>query len=540
MKGASGMKRRAIMTALAVVLTLCICQPAAAKAATLDINGHTIAADDAGQVLMKNGTTMVSETVLKDAFFLDVTRDGDDYTLTNAYGDFTIHGSIGADSFTMDGDMVVALPEPALQKDDQLYLPLRALAECFGAVHWYGDRGETLVRFDYNDVARLAEAPLSTEPLAGAFVVNGGFGDTDEDMRIITQTHEGVIFEKLNDQGYAVAVGNAGDKNFITVQHENYALHDYDFDDDYCYWWESPLASGETTSYLYFQARSEGAEPQLLAESDFVASHDAGARSMSEWMTAYHSGNLLWAVQDARAENLELWLYESASDRTTRLDCLPADAGMMVALGDDTAVWTTARTVPQSYNEDANGLILDATYGDLKCCDLATGEITNLSQGYNFSGPVIAGDNLIVQTRLQEGEDPAAYESLWVYDLAAQQWRCRVTHASLGIDETNAYITKVRALDDSHVAIFASGFRDPYTLPVLDLTAGSVHKVYSAGSDEYIYCLGSESQAEDLTQGTIYVEDLQIQNKTGENIATVTQLREGEMDQLFWAMDFSW
>lgn len=88
-------RTRFFLTAAALALALALGQPDAAGAAIVDINGHLYDTTADAGVTMKGSTTVVSEPVLEEAFYLTVERDGDAYTLTNAFGDFTLTGRIG-------------------------------------------------------------------------------------------------------------------------------------------------------------------------------------------------------------------------------------------------------------------------------------------------------------------------------------------------------------------------------------------------------------------------------------------------------------
>ncbi|MEE0435915.1 MAG: copper amine oxidase N-terminal domain-containing protein [Peptococcaceae bacterium] len=532
------MKRCWKMGVVLMVLVLGVCVPGAAEAATVDINGHLYDTADSAAVCVKEGTTLISEQVLSDAFYLSLTRDGDAYTLTNAYEDFRIEGHLGERTFTMDGEEV-ALPVAAQEKKGVLYLPLRALAECFGYVNWYGDEAQTLVRFDYNDLKHLPEAARSEEALTGDFVGDAAI-EVPQGHLIAAETAEGPLYLTLDEKGFTVALGTL-ETPFIRTQHEGYHLHAYWFDEDYFYWWEYPLKEGATTSYLYMQSRAEGAQPVLLAECGRSYTHLYGKDA-----TACCNGNVLWAAPNAAGDELALWLYRSATGDTEKLDSMPlADsfgATIQVALDDHRAVWSTCRHVKQNIPQDDEKWALSASYGDLKCYDLATGTTTNLSQGYNLIGPALVGDYLLVQTALQEGESAQDNDAFWVYDLANERWCYQVRPSAFGIDTAAGeswYLMAPMRLDDDHVALSAAGLSTAYTLPVLDLASGTVHPVQQSDGAPLL-CHPDNALPEELDEGERYLDGVQPLNALGHNLATVRFVKDGERMEEAWPLHFEW
>ena len=424
------------LTTAALALAFALGQPGAAGAATVDINGHLYdTAADQG-VAMKGGTTVVSEQVLEEAFYLTVARDGDAYTLTNAFGDFTITGRIGETTLTMDGDMVFDLPVAAAEEDGQLVLPLRALAERFGTVTWYGDRGQTLVRVDHNGLMQIPDAVKSEDAVTATYVMNGGFGDMPGKLAY-DEDSGGILWYNLNDDGYATSFGY-NKHDLVQVQHEGYGLHWLALDDEYVYWWEYPLESGTQTSYLYIQPRSGEAAATLIAESDFVASHDGGVRAYGSSFCEAADGNVIWTVADATGDNTEVWLYEAASGEKTLLDSLPATdghgSGAQVTMGDGVCAWTTDRYVKANFKVDEDDWESIATYGDLKLYDLASGETRNLSRGYNLCAPELSSHWLVAKTRIDASGYATPDESFLIYDLEKDAWTTRVRQSLLGID----------------------------------------------------------------------------------------------------------
>lgn len=533
------MKRCWGMGAALMVLVFCLCAPRAAEAATVDINGRLYDTADSAAVCVKEGTTLISEQVLSDDFYMTLTRDGDAYTLTNAYEDFRIEGRVGDDTFTLDGEQVVTMPVAAQEKDGVLYLPLRTLAECFGYVNWYGDEAQTLVRFDYNDLKHLPEATRSETAFTGDFVGEAAI-EVPQGHLIAAEIAEGPLYLTLDEKGYAVSLGTL-ETPFIRTQHEGYRLCAYWFDENDVYWWEAPYTDGAATSYLYIQARVEGAQPVLLAECEDSYTHLYGKDA-----TACCNGNVLWAAPNAAGDELALWLYRSATGDTEKLDSMPLADGfgatIQVALDDHRAVWSTRRHVKQNIPQDDEKWALSASYGDLKCYDLAIGTTTNLSQGYNLIGPALVGDYLLVQTALQEGESAQDNDAFWVYDLANERWCYQVRPSALGINTAAGeswYLMAPMRLDDDHVALSAAGLSTAYTLPVLDLENGTAHPVQQSDGSPLV-CYPNNALPSELDEGERYLDGVQPPNALGRCLAMVRFVKDGECLEEAWPLRFEW
>lgn len=532
--------RRWYMVLAAVLLALGVSgmQADAAEAATVDINGRVYEGAAEG-VRVENGTTMISEDVLQEAFYLTLERDGADYTLRNAYGDFLLEGTVGETTLVMDQDRVFTLPVAAMEQDETLYLPLRAIAERFGYVNWYGDRDRTLARFDYNAQAQLEDVTVSEETVQGAFVPDASFSEPLGALAY-DETSAGVFYTKLDDQGYGEAFGTL-DEDLVRVQHEGYHFHFFTMDEDAFCWWESPLEGDTDTSYLYLQARQPGAEPQLIAQSDQVASR-GGARALGNSYTALCGGNVLWAVASDAGDEIALWLYEGASGETTRLDSLPAEDGlggaMQVALSEDEAVWVAVRHVKQNLRQYEGEWEASASYGDLKRYDLASGKTENLSQGYNLNGPSIVGRYLVASTALQEGAETIKNE-VWVYDLEEERWQSRVPYEALGVEDIgnnlSHYADRI-TLDETHLALPVTGTETAYPLSVLDVENASVHRAVDAEGAPLCWA----GIAEEPAEGQTILTALRPVNDLGTSLATVKSLHDGTRAYYHQPITWTW
>lgn len=532
------------LTTAALALALALVQPGAAGAATVDINGHLYDTDADQGVTMNGGTTVVSEQVLGEDFDLTVTRDGDDFTLTNAFGDFTITGRVGETFLTMDGDMVFDLPVAAAEEDGQLVLPLRTLAERFGTVTWYGDQGQTLVRVDHNGLMQIPDAVKSGDAVTATYVMNGGFGDMPGKLAY-DEDSGGILWYNLNDDGYATSFGY-NKHDLVQVQHKGYGLHWLALDDDYVYWWEYPLESGLLTSYLYIQPRDGSAAPTLIAESDFVASHDGGVRAYGSSFCEAADGNVIWTVADATGDNTEVWLYEQASGEKTLLDSLPATdghgSGAQVTMGDGLCAWTTERYVKANLKAAPDDWESMATYGDLKLYDLASDETQNLSQGYNLCAPELSGHRLIARTRIDASGFATPDESLLVYDLEKDAWTTRVRQSLLGIDpgDKNIYLYTSDFLDEDHMVLGVFGLGRPQQLQVLDLADGSVRPVIDGRSGEAFLALWDNIYDTSLLDGHTAVTDLRPVSDKGTSLAATRTVHDGSFVEGYHPVTFEW
>ncbi|MEE0511038.1 MAG: hypothetical protein UDG94_07405 [Peptococcaceae bacterium] len=534
----------------AALLALALLPLPSAAAAVLDVNGRLLETTDADSgVMLVAGTTMVSQEVLQEQFYLTLTRDGDAFTLRNAFDDFALTGRVGEKTLANEDDETIALPQAVIEQDGSLYLPLRALAECFGEVCWQAADGRTSVRFDYNNQAALPLATFNDDPVGYEFVVNGGFAPTEDNQVVYDQTDQGTLFLRLNDKGYVVAVEDGGGTVLEPV-HEGYGLFVTDnvpafaIDDDYMYWWEYPLISGTQTSYLYIQSRQKGAEPLLLAESDDVASHDAGYRMWPQTEVAFHQGNVLWTIPNASGDAVEVWLYRSDTGEKTLLDSRPAEDGfgatMQVALGDRVAVWSATENL-ETLDESDNVWEETDRYGDVFCYDLTSGEISNLSQGYNLLGPVITGDYLIMTELIQDMT--IGPKELWVYDLAQGEWKYRIGMDLPPFAGHEVSPNQPIVLDDTHIGLDVWGMGAPYALPVLDLETGEAHattNINPASDGEALQYMPGDFIEIAMAEGETGITALKPVSKTGTNLATVLTMNDGKLETISHPIAFQW
>lgn len=534
----------------AVLFALALWPAPSAEAAVLDVNGRLLETADADNgVMLVEGTTMVSQEVLQEQLYLTLSRDGDAFTLSNAFDDFVFRGRVGEKTLVMEGAEAITLPQAALEQDGSLYLPLRALAECFGEVFWQVADGRTSVRFDYNNQSELPLATFNDAPVGYEFVVNGGFTPTEDNQVVFDETENGILFKRLNEKGYVVAIEDGGGPVLEPV-HEGYALLTtentaaFAIDDEYMYWWEFPLISGTQTSYLYIQSRQKGAEPLLLAESDYVASHDGGGRMLPQTDVVFHQGNVIWNIPSTSGDAVEVWLYRSDTGEKILLDSRPAEDGfgatMQVALGDRVAVWSTTENLDKLDDPDNEWGEKDS-YGDVFCYDLTSGEISNLSQGYNLLGPVIVGDYLIMTELIQDMT--IGPEELWVYDLVQGEWKYRI---GMDLPPFTGHEVSPRwpiVLDDTHIGLDVWGMGAPYALPVLDLETGEVHattnlNVHSEG--EALQYIPSDYFEDTMADGESGVTALKPVSKTGTNLATVLTMSGGQLETISHPIKFQW
>lgn len=131
-----------------------------AEADTLDLNGSIIDMEQSdGDIVLENGITMISENFLRDDLYLNVGKNGKQFSLENNHGNFCLEGAIGENTLSFD-EKTIPLPASVSERDGMLYFPLRPLLELFGTVEWNGKTQDITVRYDYNDQMTLPEVTL--------------------------------------------------------------------------------------------------------------------------------------------------------------------------------------------------------------------------------------------------------------------------------------------------------------------------------------------------------------------------------------------
>ena len=257
-----------------LALALLIIPPDDAEAAMLDLNGSIIDMEQSdGDIVLENGTTMISENFLRDDLYLNVGKNGKQFSLKNNHDDFCVEGAVGENTLSFD-EKTISLPVSVSERDGMLYFPLRSLLELFGTVNWNGETQDITVRYDYNDQLTLPEVTLADQPIHYE-VVTDSIGEISSDSKAIRQTDQGMLCEKVNDLNYVTAVTLDG-KPLIEPLHEEHIIlgRCYAVEDDYLYWIEYPDPTLETTEdqqwYLYLQERTDGAEPICVDQGDFT------------------------------------------------------------------------------------------------------------------------------------------------------------------------------------------------------------------------------------------------------------------------------
>ena len=270
------MKKRAYYFCIINILafSLMIVLPDVVEAATLDLNGSVIDMEQSnGDIVLENGTTMISENFLQDDLYLNVGKNGKQFSLENNHGNFCLEGAIGENTLSFD-EKSIALPVSVSEKDGMLYFPLRPLLELFGTVDWNGETQDITVRYDYNDQMTLSEVTLANQPAHYEILTDSG-DRISSGSKAIRQTDQGMLCEKVTEENYVTAVTLDG-KPLIEPLHEEHIIlgRCYAVEDDYLYWIEYPDPRLETTSnqqwYLYLQERTDGAEPICVDQGDFA------------------------------------------------------------------------------------------------------------------------------------------------------------------------------------------------------------------------------------------------------------------------------
>lgn len=489
-------KLRYFLATGAAVLLLSVALSPPAEAAILDINGNHINTDydkNSG-VIMEDGVTLVSEDFLQTHFYLTTTRDGDAFTLTNAFDDFTVSGEIGSRDLLLEDDRMIAMPLAAREENGSLYLPLRALMENFGEVSW---DGAVTVRFDYNDQAkRTAVTIAENNPLLYSIIPNSGFSFDEPDTGYYPITPDGYYVIDTDEDGCSVSVSR-GEKMVLETQHDGFQFatsgvaYGFQIDKDYAAWVEIPKVDvfrEDNTWYLYVKAMNTSDAEPVLVDSGLYVDSSGLNNYIARW--SFNNGTLLYAKPDSERSETNIYLYRVGDSAPTLLDTFRYDTRyrsyVEVALGDNYAVWNERQEMER-----------ERTYGETIVYDLATGDTTEIALGYNVRDPLIVGDELVVQTlpngngwtEVSEAQGGVASlpNALWIYDLTEKAW---TYSADTNLAMLEGCITMERpiVMDDSHIVLTASGSHETYALPILDLETGKVWTAENAEGVPLNYC----------------------------------------------------
>lgn len=459
-----------------------------AGAATLDMNGIIMeTAQSDGDVVMENGTTLVSEDFLEEMLYLQVDKQGTQFSLNHAAGAFSIDGAIGEDTLSFAGKEV-PLSVAASENEGALMLPLRPLLELFGTVEWSGENQCITVRYDYNDQMTLPDVTLAERPLEVRIDRESEMAE-DLSWRPIRTTEDGMLVETYDDRFLAAIT--AGGENVIVPLHPQHAILDgaYAVEDDYLYWVEYPTAETAEDQQWYLYVQERGAEPVCVDQGDFAALKTISFGEYILQNCDFRQGNIIWLRADGATKELQVRLYQHDSGETTILESASLaerpNMTMEVALGENDAVWTKCYIV-ESARE----------YGTMYRYHLDTDEREVFSEGLNLLAPTITGDYLVTRLKpkgnnfilnLETGECQSGV--LWVYDLVKDEWMFRVT-ADLPEWEDNLILNVPSVLDESHIVLNIEGGSEKNEMVVVDLEhAQALHLQNDDGS--LLYCAES-------------------------------------------------
>lgn len=465
-----------ILGILAIVLL--VASPDTAEAVTLDLNGSVIDIEQSdGDVVLENGTTMISENFLRDDLYLNVGKNGKQFSLKNNHDDFCVEGTVGENTLSFD-EKTIPLSVSVSEIDGMLYFPLRPLLELFGTVDWNGETKDITVRYDYNDQLTLPEVTLADQPVHYE-VATDSISEISSDSKAIRQTDQGMLCEKVTDLNYVTAVTLDG-KSLIEPLHEEHIIlgRCYAVEDDYLYWIEYPDPTLETTEdqqwYLYLQERTAGAEPICVDQGDFAELKTIGFGEYILQNCDFHQGNIIWLRGDGATKELQVRLYQHETGETVTLDSASLqeqpNVTMEVALGDNDAIWTRCYIVESARQ-----------YGTMYRYHLESQEREVFSEGFNLLNPIITGDYLI--TRLKpEGNNfivngaTGEYRSgvLWVYDLINNEWKFQIT-SQIHELEGNLIMTIPTVLDSTHIVLNFEGALENNKMIVVDLQNGQAY-----------------------------------------------------------------
>lgn len=518
-----------------LALALLIIPSDDAEAAMLDLNGSIIDMEQSdGDIVLENGTTMISENFLRDDLYLNVGKNGKQFSLKNNHDDFCVEGAVGENTLSFD-EKTISLPVSVSERDGMLYFPLRSLLELFGTVNWNGETKDITVRYDYNDQLTLPEVTLADQPLHYE-VVTDSISEISSDSKAIRQTDQGMLCEKVTDLNYVTAVTLDG-KPLIEPLHKEHIIlgRCYAVEDDYLYWIEHPDPTLETTEdqkwYLYLQERADGAEPICVDQGDFAELKNINFGEYILQNCVFHQGNIIWLRGDGATKELQVRLYQHETGETVILDSASLqeqpNVTMEVALGDNDAIWTKSYLV-ESARE----------YGTMYRYHLDSQEREVFSEGFNLLNPIITGDYLI--TRLKpEGNNFVVNEAtgeylsgvLWVYDLINNEWKFQIT-SQIPELEDNLVIALPSVLDSTHIVLNFSGAFENNKMIIVDLQSG---QAYHLEDDDGISLEYDQSGWHDGL-----VVETQMLGDDGTSMMTILRQKNNSLESTSYPVKIEW
>lgn len=123
------LRRVGVVGGLALLMMLASANDAGA--AEINLNGRSLDAEASGDMVIRDGVTMVSEDFLQDEMYLTLEKDGKSFRLENAYKDFVLEGATDSDVLRLNGEEK-KMSKTVQSVDGQLFLPLRPVIEWFG------------------------------------------------------------------------------------------------------------------------------------------------------------------------------------------------------------------------------------------------------------------------------------------------------------------------------------------------------------------------------------------------------------------------
>lgn len=336
-------------------------------------------------------------------------------------------------------------------------------------------------------------------------IMNSGLGIDFQGLKMAEWQGQPRLFEEWRGDTLQAVGPIRNDDNEVEawvapqdVSHQLTALVDqpaYVATDAALYWLEAP-AAGEDGEWALYQRAYSLTEPP--GEAVLVASGEAARGLPSDWAAC--DGQLLWA---APADDGEGWAIQRWDGETVRtlgqFTSQEGSGSVEVALADDAAVWNAVTTDSDGHRQS-----------QLWCCDLATDEAREITADFRPAAPLICGDHLIVQEALDAADsrtdlDDAdgdgfcddwlpAPDRLLVYDLNAQAWCWRIERDLPPLEGTTHFEPPL-CIDDTHIALAASGSGDVYALPVVDLAAGQACRLEQGPNTPFYYAPADVSEA---------------------------------------------